>query len=178
MLNVVWELLGKPQGLKVKYVDICTDVAKSVTGKDSSTLVWIKVEAPNYTSSHCCHHCHEFVVKTNASFRWKCLWWNGVCVVCAQTCPVLCDHMDCSPSGSSVHGILQARILEWVAIPFFRGSSWPRDLSRVFHIAGRFFTIWATREVVKTINFIQSWSLSMPLFNVLLYKALLLHTEV
>ena len=44
-----------------------------------------------------------------------------------QSCPVLCDLMDCSPPGSSVHGILQARILEWVAMPFSRGSSWPRD---------------------------------------------------
>ena len=44
-----------------------------------------------------------------------------------QLCPSLCDPMDCSSPGSSVHGILQARILEWVAMPFSRGSSWPRD---------------------------------------------------
>ena len=49
--------------------------------------------------------------------------------------------MDYSPPGSSVHGILQARILEWVAIPFSRGSSQPKDGSWVFRIAGRFFTI-------------------------------------
>ena len=48
--------------------------------------------------------------------------------------------MDCSPSGSSVHGILKARILEWVAILFSRGSSQPRDWNRVFSITGRFFT--------------------------------------
>ena len=54
--------------------------------------------------------------------------------------------MDCSPPGSSVHGILQARILEWVAIPSSRGSSQPRDWTLVSGIAGRFFTIWATRE--------------------------------
>ena len=54
--------------------------------------------------------------------------------------------MDCSPPGSSVHGIFQVRILEWVAYPFSRGSSWPRDRTQVSHIAGRFFTIWATRE--------------------------------
>ena len=45
----------------------------------------------------------------------------------AQLCPTLCDLMDCILSGSSVHGILQARILQWVAIPFYRGSSWPSD---------------------------------------------------
>ena len=54
--------------------------------------------------------------------------------------------MDCSQPGSSVHGILQARILEWVAIPFSRGSSWPRDRTRVSCPAGRLFTIWATSE--------------------------------
>jgi len=52
--------------------------------------------------------------------------------------------MDCSPSGFSVHGILQARILEWVAISFSKGSSQPRDQTQVSRIAGRFFTIWAT----------------------------------
>ena len=56
--------------------------------------------------------------------------------------------MDCSLPGSSVHGILQARILEWVAISFSRGSSWPRDRSRVSCVAGGFFTDWATREAL------------------------------
>ena len=50
-----------------------------------------------------------------------------VCVLVIQLCPTLCDPMDCSPPGSSVHRISQARILEWVAIPFSKGSSWPRD---------------------------------------------------
>ena len=45
----------------------------------------------------------------------------------AQSCPTLCEPMDCSPPGSSVHGIVQARILEWVAVSFSRGSSQPRD---------------------------------------------------
>ena len=58
----------------------------------------------------------------------------------------LCDPMDCSPPGSSVHGILQARILEWVATLFSRGSSWP-GWTQVSCVAGEFFTIWATREV-------------------------------
>ena len=64
----------------------------------------------------------------------------------AQSCLTLCDPMDCSPPGSSVHGILQARILEWGAISFSRGSSQPRDQTRVSHIAGRRFILWATRE--------------------------------
>ena len=55
--------------------------------------------------------------------------------------------MDCSLPGSSVHGIFQARVLEWVAVSFCRGSSQPRDWTQVSCIAGRHFTIWATREV-------------------------------
>ena len=64
----------------------------------------------------------------------------------AQWCPSLCDPMDCSLPGSSVHGIFQARVLEWVAIAFSRVSSWPRDGTWVSRIAGRLFTIWTTRE--------------------------------
>ena len=69
-----------------------------------------------------------------------------VCVSVTPSCLTLCDPMDSSPPGSSAHGILQPRILEWVVIPFFRGSSWPRDQTCISCIAGRFFTIWATRE--------------------------------
>ena len=61
-------------------------------------------------------------------------------------CVWLFDPMDCSPPGSSVHGIFQATVLEWVAISFSRGSSWLRDQTWVSHIVGRRFTIWAIRE--------------------------------
>ena len=54
--------------------------------------------------------------------------------------------MDCSSPGSSAHGILRARVLEWVAIPFSRGSFWPRDRIRVSCIEGSFFTVWASRD--------------------------------
>ena len=63
-----------------------------------------------------------------------------------QSCPTLCDPMDYGLPGSSVYGIFQARMLEWIAIFSPRESSQPRDWTQVFHIAGRFFTIWATRE--------------------------------
>ena len=59
----------------------------------------------------------------------------------AQSYPTLCNPVDCSLPGSSVHGILQARILEWVAISFSRGSSRPRDRTQVSRIAGRRFTV-------------------------------------
>ena len=60
--------------------------------------------------------------------------------------------VDCSPPSSSVHGILQARILEWVAISFSRGSSWPRDQTQVSHISGRRFNLCTTREALKYKN--------------------------
>ena len=68
-----------------------------------------------------------------------------LCLV-AQLCSTLCNPMDCSLQGSSVHGLFQARVLEWVAISFSRGSSQARDRTQITHIAGRHFTIWATRE--------------------------------
>ena len=72
------------------------------------------------------------------------LKWSEV----AQSCPTLCDPVDCSLPGSSVHGILQARILEWVTISFSRGSSRPGDWTRVSRIGGRCFNLWATREAL------------------------------
>ena len=64
----------------------------------------------------------------------------------AQSCLTLCDSMDCSLPGFSVHGIFQARVPEWVAISFSRGSSPPRGRTWVSCIAGSCFTLWATRE--------------------------------
>ena len=69
--------------------------------------------------------------------RLRKLWVSEV----TQLCPILCDSMDCSLPGFSVHGIFQARVLEWVAISFSRGSSQPRDWTRVSRIAGRCFTL-------------------------------------
>ena len=69
-------------------------------------------------------------------------------VVVPQSCLTLCDPMDGGPPGSSVHVILQARILEWVAFPFSRGSSQPRDRTWVSSIAGRAFTVWAPGKTI------------------------------
>ena len=74
-------------------------------------------------------------------YKWPEKWIYPLCIMCEsmratllQSCPTLCDLMDCSPPGSSVHGILQARILEWVAISSSRGSSWSNlHLSRLLH---------------------------------------------
>ena len=70
-----------------------------------------------------------------------------------QSGPTLCDPKDCNPPGFSVHGLLQARILGWVAISFSRGSSRPRDRTPVSCIAGRFFTDWGMNEVLNAFLF-------------------------
>ena len=79
-------------------------------------------------------------------YRWmdkpNVVYKDNECLV-AQWFQTLCDPMDCI-----VHGILQARILEWVAFPFSRGSSQPRDRTQVSRIVGRFFTSWAPREAL------------------------------
>ena len=78
--------------------------------------------------------------------------WSEV----AQSCRPLCDPMGCSPPSSSIHRIFQARIVQWVAIAFSRGSSWPRDRTQVSSTAGRRFTVWATREAwTHTLLFIK-----------------------
>ena len=84
-------------------------------------------------------------------WRYLSSWLRGVKVkaLVAQSCWTLCSPMDCNPSGSSVHGILQARILRWVAIPFSRESSWSRDQTQASCTAGRFFTIRATQKQTK-----------------------------
>ena len=69
-----------------------------------------------------------------------------------QSCPILCDPMDCRLPGFSIHGIFQARILEWVAISFSRGSSQPRNKTWVSWIAGRCLTLWATRQAQGQMN--------------------------
>ena len=72
---------------------------------------------------------------------------NWVKVLVTQSCLTLWDPTDSNPPGSSVHGTLQARTLEWVAISTSRGSSQPRDQTQVSRIASRLFTIWATQLI-------------------------------
>ena len=73
-------------------------------------------------------------------------WWCTVLCLVTQSCPSLCDPWTIVHQAPLSMGILQARILEWVAMLSSRGSSQPRDRTQVSHIAGRFFTIWATSE--------------------------------
>ena len=85
--------------------------------------------------------------------QFQCIWnnHNAHCMKdseseVAQSCPTLCNPMNSSLPGSAVHGIFQARILEWGAISFSRGTSQPRDQTPVSCIADRHFTVWTTRE--------------------------------
>ena len=81
--------------------------------------------------------------------------------------------MDCSLSGSSLHGILQARVLEWVAISFFRESSQPRDWTWVSHIPSKHINLWATREALKFSKpaFNSMWIMNFQMFKLDLEKA-------
>ena len=110
------------------------------------------------TTSHTDRWGHSDLVKVTLSRSKRVLIWSSgsshcdaLCAKLLQSCPTLCDPLDCSPPGSSVHGISQARILEWVATLSSRGSSWPRNWSLVSLIEGRFFAVWATREAPQYI---------------------------
>ena len=103
-----------------------------------TALLWI---SKLYLGNHSHHEFEVKQLKSSGSVEW-------VSEV-AQSCLTLCDPMDCSWPGSSHHGILQARILEWVAISFSRGSSWSRDQTQVPRIVDGSFTIWATSETTR-----------------------------
>jgi len=127
--------------------------------------MYIYIQTHVYSHTHTYTHTdqrHSLIQKHSVntystSIIFHLFWYVCMCVyiymcvcVCVlkvtQSCLTLCNPMDYSPPGSSVHGILQARILEWVAIPFSRGSSWCRDQTQVSCTAGGFFTTWATKE--------------------------------
>ena len=98
--------------------------------KSPSTDAWIKKMWYSHTMEH------YSTIKMNEILPFATTWVESE----SQSCPTHCDPMDCSLPGSSVHGILQARILEWVAVPFSRESSQPRNQTEVVHTAGEFFT--------------------------------------
>ena len=104
----------------------------------SETAVWRLTETNQFTGLPWCTVQDHWTALSGSENLGK--------VSGAQPCPTPGDPMDCSPPGSSAHGILQASILERVAIPFSRGPSLPRGWTVVFHIACRFFPVWATLE--------------------------------
>ena len=133
-LRLLFSLLG-PKTLSMgKYHAILLD--------DPNVTIWVNkplnppTVIPSLPEKEILHDCLEFL---ETVYPHKC--------VSAHLCPTLCNPMDFSPPCSSVNGIIQARIQDWVDIPFSRGSSPLRDWTRIFYTAGRFFTIWSTSPV-------------------------------
>ena len=123
VLNIGWIQLGK-LGLKVIWQILISTSRRKEDGYNTNSYV-------------------QFMKEVKVILLWK---WKKVKVLVTQSCPNLCNPMDCSLPGFSVHGILQTRLLEWIAISFSRGSSQPRDQTWVSRTVGRFFTLSATRE--------------------------------
>ena len=116
-----------------------------VQGVNSSSLTLASLSLTAAPKTHSVVSCLSWEVHAQGGAKKLA---EGIGDLVAQSCLTLCDPMDCSPPDSSVHWILQARILEWVAISLSRESSRPRDQTRVCRIVGRRFTFWATREAL------------------------------
>ena len=139
-LRVIWKAVSKTIVLILPHIKLSLQLShcfKSVEGNST----W-------------CHRLH-FHPKPHDEITW---WWGSspwkhlgsprphLTFAVPHHVRLFCDPMGWGPPGSSVRGILLARILEWVAIPFSRRSSQPSDRTQFSCVAGRFFTIWATRE--------------------------------
>ena len=128
--------------------------AHLVLCKDTSSVqslcdLWSKEssgECSVNVDGQACFHPDE--VKNTVRWPWTKKWQAARFMrsEVSQSCLTLCNPMDCTLTGSSVHGIFQVTVLEWLAISFSRASSWPRFWTRVFHFAGSRFTLWATRK--------------------------------
>ena len=125
------------------YVDIHTHSCTLT----KHTLICPQTQIQKHIHSHACTN--TFIVSHKHADVCVCVC-VCVSVLVAQSCPTLCDPMDCNCSCQALLsvGIRQARMLEWVARPPSSGSSWPRYRTQICHIAGGFFTVWATREAL------------------------------
>ena len=122
---------------------VCSVGSDSLGPVDCSPPFPLPGDLPTQGSNFHLLHCRQILYLLS---HWDFSWigvWVCVCVWVAQSCLTLCDPIFYSLPDFSIHGILQA-ILEWITIPFSRGTSQPRDQTQVFCLAGRFFTIWAT----------------------------------
>ena len=117
-------------------------------------LLGLSANAPETILTTCCQSCLPLAsprleYQGPGNHPEPCCFPFLVCVCVSHSAGSdSCDPMNSSPPGSFVSGILQPKILEWVAIFFFRGSSQPRDWTQVSHVAGRFFTVWGAREAL------------------------------
>ena len=126
----------------------------------------------------------EFESPSGATI-WTC-WFSCSCYLVARLYPTLCDFMNCSPPGSSVHGIFQARTLEWVAMSSSRGSSQPRGGTPISCWAGRFFMVeplgkpscWFLSYIIFSSSvewFIFKRTLKLPVIPLMSQEDLILH---
>ena len=130
-------------------------------------FVYLWVSQGKFMGFHCVHRTMEGTREAMKYERYHltlliCKMKTVLC--CAKllwSCQILCESMDCNPPGSSVHGILQARILEWIAMPSSRGSSRPKDqtcVSRLSCIGRRILHHWATWEAL-TVLILWFWNI-------------------
>ena len=139
--------------LAVQWLGLCSFTAEGQTsiphwGTKSLQATWHSQEKKKLLYLPGCYHVWLWpwnCVSLLQTIKWKVRVSHSVVSSSSQS-------MDCSPPSFSVHGILQARIVEWVANPFARGSSQPRNQTQVSYIERRFSTIWATREAAQ-----ESW---------------------
>ena len=126
-----------------KYWSLSFNISLSneYSGLISLRIDWFDLPVVHRTLKKESSPASQFESINSSGFRCCEVKWS------CSSCLALCDPMDYSLAGSSIHGIFQARVLEWVAISFSRGSSWPRDGTQVSHIVDRCFTVWATSEV-------------------------------
>ena len=127
--------------IKDKLLKILCDLAANLFSANTEII--------SHLSQFTSHLASLLILWCTKSFPSYGLCRRFLCLKCSESEShlTLWDPMDCSLPSSSVHGILQARTLEWVAVPFSRGSSQPRNPTQVSRIAGEFFTIWATRAL-------------------------------
>ena len=137
-------------------------------------LIWILVCEYFLNCAHLLCECFVYVCYTSiyqlntlicSHFKISIIISLKVKVLFTQSRLTLHNPMDYRPPGSSVHEILQAKTLDWVAIPFSRGSSWLRDWTQISHTAGSFFTVRATWETwdspISAFGFSIPWLLSL-----------------
>ena len=155
-LNSMWNVnfqmfkldLEKAEKPEIKLPASFGSLKKQGISRKTSTFALLTMPKPLtvWITTNCGKFFKRWEYQTTLSALWEiCMQLKKESEV-AQSCLTLCDPVDCSLPGSSVHGIVQARILEWVTISFSRGSSQPREWTRVSCTGGTRFNLWATRE--------------------------------
>ena len=156
--TILWLLIFLKLKTKLPIQILYTNLALLISSKFSISLslfLWTPATLPSLSAPPFLHpfHFRAFAVSTpgwtNCSSQAKSSLLFVFISEVAQSCLTLCDPMDCSLSGSPLHGIFQARGLEWIAISFSRGSSQPRNRMQVSCIAGTHFTIWANKALLE-----------------------------